>query len=329
MIQRRINRRILSNPRVISWPAHLYGSIPNQRDEGNEVVSRDYISCAKVHCGAKSMLKLDVKDFFDNVHRDLVFRVFRDLLKYPDPVSDVLADLCTFDSHLVQGALTSSYLASLCLHDVESYVVDRLAKKNLVYTRFVDDITVTSKVSNYDFAFARQIIEKMLLDKDLPLNNSKSKVVYGASEPLTVHGLRISFSEPRLPSDEVRRIRAAVKNIEVISAERSYRLTHAYRHDFNKCMGRVNKLARIGHNQHQMLVDRLLKVYPLPSKKDISRCIQIVSRLERDYPMKHGTYWYSRRFYLAHERLNVLKRLYPRMTKILRSRLRTLRPNYY
>ncbi len=329
LLQRRINTRILSNPRVIGWPSHLFGSIPNQRDEKNNIDSRDYIACAKAHCGAKSLLKLDVKDFFDNVSEDLVYGVFHDLLKYSEDVSSVLTDICTYNSHLVQGALTSSYLASLCLHDVEAHVVDRLRKKNLVYTRFVDDITISSRTSNYDFAFARSVVEQMLISKDLPLNSGKSRVFYTSSEPLTVHGLRVSFSEPRLPSDEVRRIRAAVRNVETISSERAYRLTHAYRHDFNRCMGRVNKLARVGHNQHKPLKNRLLAVYPLPSKRDISRSIQIVSRLERDVAEKRATYWYSRRFYIAHERLNILKRTYPRMTKILRARLKKLTPTYF
>jgi RNA-directed DNA polymerase len=328
LIQRRINKRIFSNSRVITWPDFLFGSIPNHKDKCGQEVTKDHIACAASHCGAKSLLKLDVKNFFDNVHGDIVYGVFRDLLKYPDEVSRALTNICTFKSHLVQGALTSSYLASLCLHDVEAYVVDRLSRKGIVYTRFVDDITLSSKISNFDFGFARGVVEQMLTAKDLPLNSGKSRTQYLSSEPLMVHGLRICFNEPRLPADEVRRIRASVKNIEVIANERGYRLTHAYRHDFNRCMGKVNKLARLGHTQHTALVARLVKVYPLPSKRDISRAIQIIMRLERDVSAKASTYWYAKRFYMAHERLNILKRSYPRITLLLRNRLRKLRPNY-
>lgn len=328
LIQRRINKRIFSNTNIVSWPAFLFGSIPNHKNKLGEDVTKDHVACARVHCGAKSLLKLDVKNFFDNIHSELVFGVFKDLLKYPDAVSHALTNICTYNSHLVQGALTSSYLASLCLHDVEFHVVDRLSRKGIKYTRFVDDITLSSTVSNFDFTFARNIVEEMLTKKDLPLNINKSRVFYSSSEPLTVHGLRVCFPEPRLPADEVGRIRASVKNLETIANERAYRLTHAYRHDFNRCMGKVNKLSRVGHPQHGKLVARLQEVYPLPSKRDISRTMQIIMRLERDVIAKRDSYWYARRFHIAHERLNILKRSYPRVTLLLRERLKKLRPSY-
>ncbi|WP_426143197.1 reverse transcriptase family protein [Pseudomonas sp. DWP3-1-2] len=328
LVQRRINSRIFSDPNIISWPDFLYGSIPNHRNSSGQEVSKDHIACAAVHCGAKSLLKLDVQNFFDNIHSSIIFNIFNKLLKLPEPVSSALTNICTYEFHLVQGALTSSYLASLCLYDLEAHVVDRLSRKGIKYTRFVDDITLSTKISNFDFTYARSVVEQMLTAKDLPLNSNKCKAYYSSSEPLMVHGLRICFKEPRLPSDEVRRIRASVKNIEIIAAERAYRLTHAYRHDFNRCMGKVNKLARLGHIQHTKLVARLVAVYPLPSKRDISRALQIVMRLERDVSNKRDTYWYAKRFYMAHERLNILTRCYPRITSILRTRLRKLRPAY-
>lgn len=328
LVQRRINSRIFSNRHILAWPPYLFGSIPKSKDAAGNEITRDYITCAAQHCGAKSLLKLDVKNFFDNVHVDLVYGIFNDLLKFPHIVAASLTNICTLEAHLIQGALTSSFLANLCLHDVEAFVVARLAKKGLTYTRFVDDITISSKIAKYDFSYAQSIVEEMLISKDLPLNSQKTQIYFSSSSPLTVHGLRICFAEPRLPSDEVRRIRASVKNIETIAHERSYRMTHAYRHDYNRCMGKVNKLARLKHNQHQPLLERLRKLPPLPSKKDISRAIQIVSRLERDFGEKRHTYWYSRRFYIAYERLNVLNISYPRMTKILKARLKKLKPTY-
>ena len=107
---------------------------------------KDYISCARLHCSSKSILTIDIKDFFDNVHEVHVKEVFKDFLKYSDDVSSVLADICCMNSHLVQGALTSSYIASLVLFDIEGDLVKKLERKNLVYTRLVDDMNVSSKV---------------------------------------------------------------------------------------------------------------------------------------------------------------------------------------
>jgi RNA-directed DNA polymerase len=303
--------------------------VPNQLDQKNQsIINKDYVSCAAKHCGAKSLLKVDVKDFFDNIHQDLVLDIFENFMKFDREVSELLAEICCFNSHVIQGALTSSYLASLCLYDAEGSVVQRLARKGLVYTRLVDDITVSSKISNYDFDYSLDIIKDMLTSKDLPLNLAKTRTVHVSSEPLTVHGLRVAFSQPRLPSGEVSRIRAAVKNIENLASERGYRTTHAYRHDFNRCMGRVNKLVRVGHDRYNSLLARLKKIFPLPSKKDIDRANAMLDRLIRDFDTRRSTYWYAKRYYKLQERLIVLKRSFPSITKEIRKSLKGLRPDY-
>lgn len=328
-IQRRVNKRIFSRLSIIQWPDHLFGSVPNQPDQKNQrMINKDYVSCAAKHCGAKSLLKVDVKDFFDNIHQDLVLDIFENFMKFDREVSELLAEICCFNSHVIQGALTSSYLASLCLYDVEGLVVQRLSRKGLVYTRLVDDITVSSKVSNYDFSYSLDIIRAMLTSKELPLNLAKTRTIYVSSEPLTVHGLRVAFPQPRLPSGEVARIRTAVKNIENLASERGYRTTHAYRHDFNRCMGRVNKLVRVGHDRYDSLLGRLKKIFPLPSKKDIDRANAMLERLIRDSGTRRSTYWYAKRYYKLQERLIVLKRSFPAITKEIRKSLKGLRPDY-
>lgn len=324
-IQNRINIAFFSNYYVIRWPHFIYGSVPNQKN-GDGYDSKDYVSCAGRHCGAKSLLKVDVSSFFDNIHQDIVFAIFNDFLKYDAEVSSILTDLCCHHSHLVQGGLTSSYIASLCLYDVEGAVVDRLNRKGLTYTRLVDDITVSSKSLNTDFTYALKIISDMLTGKDLPINESKTRVFRTSTEPLTVHGLRVSFDTPRLPADEVGRIRAAVRNVESLAAQPGYRISHDYRHDYNRCMGRVNKLLRVKHTQHKVLLRRLNAVKPLPSRRDVNRAKDMVARLEMDFDSKKHTHWYKSRYHRVMERLIVLNRIYDKTSVQLRSKLRKLRP---
>lgn len=327
-IQRRINTRIFSNPHVIQWPDYLYGSIPSSKNVDDENRSRDYVSCARRHCQAKSLLKLDIKNFFDNIHDDLVNDIFTNVLNYPEHVSGVLTRICTHNSSLVQGALTSSYIAMLSLHRLEGDVVSRLRKKNLVYTRFVDDITISSKASNYDFTYAIRLVEQMLTEKGLQLNSQKTKIQYSSSVPLTVHGLRICFPEPRLPADEVRRIRAAVQNLEIVAHEKNYRQTYPYRKDFNRCMGRVNKLARVRHSQHKKLISRLNHILPLPSKREIDYIKPAVDKLEAIFNARKGSYWYRAFYFRVGDRLSLIKRSYPSLAAILRKRLKEIKPEY-
>ena len=327
-IQRRLVTRLLKRSAVFRWPDHLYGSIPNVSLPSGEVQSKDYVACARCHCSAKSLLKLDIKNFFGNVHHDTVYKVFRDLLGYGERVAKVLTCICTHKGSLPQGGLTSSYLAMLCLHDLEGYVVERLRLKSLVYTRYVDDITISSKVVNYDFGYASKIVENMLLERGLPINLQKTRIERISTSPLMVHGLRVAFDQPRLPADEVGRIRASVRYAELLYAEASFRFTSSYRKTFNRCLGRVNKLKRVGHSQHKALLGRLLQVRPLASQRDLVCAHIAASRLEKEYAMHKDTFGYHRRFYVLQERLNLIQRTYPRIAGRLRLRLKSIRPEF-
>lgn len=327
-VQRKVNERILSAPSIIEWPDFVFGSIPNTKKGEEEEVHKDYVSCAKRHCEAKCLMRVDVKDFFDNIHRDTVFDIFHNFLNYPENVSEILTDICTYQDFLPQGALTSGYLACLCLYDLEPSVVKRLERKGLVYTRYVDDIAVSSKVHDYDFSFAKKVIDKMLLSKDLPVNEDKTHVFRLSSEPLVLHGLRISFKEPRLPAKEVSNIRAAVQSAEKLARVPGYRTTRVYRKYFNQCMGRVNKLGRVGHNKHSSLVKRLKAIHPLANEDDVRRAKSMISKLEHDHPKKCHTYSYHKRFHRAHQRINIIRNNFPNAAIILRERLNAVPSSY-
>lgn len=337
-IQRRINKRLF-NPKtsnqgigggVILWPSYIFGCVPNEYDiDNNSFISKDYISCAKVHCGSKSILKLDISDFFNNVDVSIVQSIFRELLDYSESVVDVLSDICCYEKSLVQGGLTSSYLASLALYDVEPTIVKRLLKKGYRYTRLIDDITISSVRELQNFDFVEDIIVDMLHSKDLPVNREKTVKLYASSTPLMVHGLRVNYKEPRLPSDEVSRIRASVQNIEKLAKERHYRTIHPYRKDFNKCLGRVSKLKRVGHVDHVKLLKRLQKVIPLPSKQDIFRCEKMLNKLEADFKAgKNDSFWFFRRYHLASQRIMVINRTFKKEANELRARLKAINCRY-
>ncbi|HIF9162849.1 TPA: reverse transcriptase family protein [Photobacterium damselae] len=328
-VQRRINNNIFKN--IIKWPSYVFGSLPNTVIDGNkdEIERKDYISCAAQHCGAKSLLKMDIKNFFDNIHIDFVKCMFSGFLNFGDDVSDVLSRLCCKGEFIVQGGLTSSYVASIILWKVEPALVKRLRRKNLVYTRLVDDISVSSKISNFDFSMVIKLVTDALHELDLPVNDKKTKVSYLSTEALTVHNIRVNFKEPRLPSYDVRRIRAAVHNLTILASQPGYRNTHDYRGDFARCMGRVNKLKRVAHEKHSDFLATLHSIQPLPSQKDMKRAREMLARLERDYSTNYKTRGYRVRYFRLHERLNVLsrKKEYLKEAKEIRKKIKSIKPD--
>lgn len=248
-IQRRINHRIFKE--IVIWPEYLYGSVPKQK----EVEPQDYVNCAKNHCGAKSILKLDIQDFFDNISENLVKSIFLNFFKYSNNVASILTKICCVDSKVPQGGLTSSYLASLCLYSMEPKTVLRLHNKKLKYTRFVDDITVSSQKENFDFSAIINVIETALNSLDLPLNKQKIVIQKFSSEPMKVHNLRVDFSTPRYDRQEYKRIKSAIHKLaDQKNNLLNYRTHYFYRTDHNRCVGLVNKLARVNHPSHKKLL---------------------------------------------------------------------------
>lgn len=321
LIQSRINTRIFKA--LIRWPGYLFGSIPNTF-VGGEEVPRDYIACASKHCMSKSLLKVDISNFFDNIHRDHVFSIFSEFLKFPDSVSDYLTDICCYEDFLVQGALTSSYIATLCFWNHEGDVVKRLARKGLTYTRLVDDITVSSSKFDFNFDYAEHHIKMMLIDYDLPVNDSKKIILRDGIDPLHVHGLRVNYPSPRLPSGEVRRIRAAVHNVVKMSKVNNYRTSQSYRLMHDRCVGRVNKLKRVGHNKHSEFICQLMDVIPLPSRRDVREVEDSISYLELISKDKIGSKKNMRKLYLARYRVSIIRRIYKKEADIFDKRLLNL-----
>lgn len=321
--QHRINTRILKP--LVQWPDYLFGSIPNSADPLNPL-SRDYISCAAKHCGAKSILSIDVENFFENVHRDYVFEIFHSFFHYPKDVAECLTNCCCHNDALVQGGLTSSYLATLALWDVEFSFVQSIRRKKLIYTRLVDDITISSTVSRYNFDDAKHQLREMLLKKGLPVNAEKTRIQYSGMAPLSVHGLRVSFSTPRLPADEVRNIRASVHNVVAMSKVNNYRTSSTYRSQFNRSMGRVNKLARVGHNKHKHLLSQLKNVLPLPSRRDIEKARRSLKWLENQPNANHKTRKYKRKYFINLHRIAIINRTFEDKAEKLLERMAIIRP---
>lgn len=321
-IQQLINNRIFKQG--INWPGYLFGSIPKASAKSN----RDYVECASVHCGAKSICKIDVSNFFDNIEQFYVKELFKGFFHFEDNVADVMANLCCYKGSLVQGALTSSYIATLILWDLEGDIVKKLSRKNVRYTRLVDDITLSTEISNFGFDVQLKQVENMLLLKELPVNKDKFEFNYVSMEPLTVHGLRVCFKKPALLKDDIKNIRASVHNLVKLASQPNARTEIWFRARYFRCMGRVNKLARLGHSKHKSYIRKLRMVHPLPSLKDIKYAKIRIDNLKKDFNSKSDTYNYYKRYHLVSDRLKLIGLSYPDVAKQLRCDMDDIKPKF-
>lgn len=316
-IQRRIKSRIFN---LVSYPTYLFGSISDPN------FPRDYISCARRHCKAKTILKIDITSFFDNIDYDHVYKIFHELYFYSDEVSEALADICTREGVVPQGAPTSSFIANLCFFDVEGKIVRSLERQNLTYTRLTDDINVSSSAQDKNLNKAKNQIVSMIVEAGFRINEAKTSIESISTTAFKVHGLRINKDTPQLPRDEIRKIRAAVNNIKNLSSMPNARTSFQYRRLYESISGRVNKLARTNHPRYQKHRTVLKEIKPLPSQKDIKRCLIMLSTLNRDHPNLCSTPLYMKRYHRLRHRLIILQRTYKHEAKKIRTALKTLTP---
>ena len=117
------------------FPPYLTGSLKGRSYKGN----------AELHKDQAVLICEDVKGFFGSVSADRVLDIWWKFFNFPKPVAEVLTLLTVRDGALPQGAIPSSYLANLALWRDEPHLQAKMEAAGIVYSRYVDDIAMSSK----------------------------------------------------------------------------------------------------------------------------------------------------------------------------------------
>lgn len=218
VIQKRIVQRVYNH---ILFPEYLPGSIKA------DAKPRGHISDACLHTGAALLIRMDISNFFPSVGHEVVCDVWKRFFNFPSDVASLFTQLTTYQGFLPQGAPTSPGLGNLVFWDREGKVVRELRELGFFYTRYVDDISISTN-ANVDFYKLAPLFSKvfgMFLSKGLKPNRNKIDI-FTAGQQMIVHNLNVNSKVPTIPRKEQSRIRAAVKECEVKAA--SSRLTTDY-----------------------------------------------------------------------------------------------------
>lgn len=174
-IQRQILNNIL-NHRTISKYAKAYHKNLSLFDN------------ASPHINKKIILKLDIKNFFDNITFLNIYNTCFPIEYFPKSVGMLLTHLCTYNDYLPQGAPTSAYISNLVMKDFDEALGAWCEEQDITYTRYSDDMTFSG-----DFIPSLIIprVKKLLLPLNLELNNQKIHVITH-SRCQTVTGLVVN-----------------------------------------------------------------------------------------------------------------------------------------
>lgn len=164
---------------------------------------------ANMHVNKKLILKLDIKDFFNNISfMDVYNKVFLEEY-FPKQARTVLTYLCTYNEFLPQGAPTSSYISNLIMQDFDEEIGSFCEKNNISYTRYSDDMTFSGDFNVKMVIFK---VKDELKKMGMQLNYDKIHVIY-SNMSQQVTGITVN-EKPQVLKVKRRKIRQEVYYIK-------------------------------------------------------------------------------------------------------------------
>lgn len=128
------------------------------------------------------LITLDIKDFFPNITRKMISRVFI-RLGFNKENAAILTKICTVNDCLPQGSPTSPFLSSLTCAGLDREIYTYCKRRKFLYTRYFDDICVSgSTLKRAHMAEIERIITKhgfVCNDKRKFFDTKEQKIING------------------------------------------------------------------------------------------------------------------------------------------------------
>lgn len=243
---KRVHRQIQVQflQRVV-FPEYLTGSLKG----------RDARRNAALHAGAAIVVTEDIRDFFPNISAKVVNSVWNGFFGFKPEVAELLTLLTTKDDYLPQGAVTSSHLANLAFWDREWQLYEKLRDRGISYSRYVDDVTLSSRnqLNHEQIAYCISEVYGLMASQGFRAKRSKHEIRRG-NGPMLVTKLMIN-RRPTLMPRERQNIRAAVHQLEVLSSVSTDPESLTF--EINRVSGRVGRLTQLHPKEGAALRARL------------------------------------------------------------------------
>ncbi len=142
------------------------------------VKGKDNITNANVHKGNKYFFTTDLKDFFPSINNRVVYQTF---IKnsFSADVSSVLTKLTTYQGNVPQGIPTSTYISNITALSLDYDLVNLCNENEIIFTRFVDDLSFSSKK---DFQQVTQQIIEIIKGHKFRISDRKTLYKIGPTE---------------------------------------------------------------------------------------------------------------------------------------------------
>ena len=249
-IQTWILDNILMAPGVLKDVSHVVTAF---------VPHRDIIDNATPHVGKRTVVCMDLKDFFTSVRWIQVYAVFADL-GYGKDVSGMLAHLCTLDGVLPQGAPTSPMLSNLVMRRIDKMIYEHCQDHDITYTRYADDLTFSSN-RRIEYGQLMGYVKTVMGNAGFSVNEEKTKVFH-RNQSQNVTGIVVN-DHIQVGRNYRKKIRQEMFYLQQYGLEGHYPHTHyPYKPQsyLNHLLGKVNHVLHVnGEDKEMMAYKRILR----------------------------------------------------------------------
>lgn len=314
-IQQRIQRRLYQE---VLFPSYLHGSIKDVDSP------RSHMSAAAVHQNARLLIQMDISNFYPSLSQEVVLDTWKRFFGFPPHVAQILTQLTIYQGYLPQGASTSPGLGNLAFWERESMLVSTLNDNNFTYSRYVDDIAISTKeyVEMRELAPIFSAVFGMFASRGVKPNRNKIEIST-SGHPMTVHNLNVNGTDLTVPKEERIQTNDAVQECEDLAAD--IRLTEEYEQKWRRAVGRVLYMKELHLSEGGRYLARLEKVRPELSNKRLSDIEHSVSECERMAMESEGSMLKSKHRQVQ-KKIAALSQLHPGQMRPYLDRLRAIAP---
>lgn len=129
----------------------LLNKIPISKSAFGWVLSKSRGDCVLGHVNKKIVYAADISDFFPSIHYKKIYWIYNKKLGFSPDVSRILTKLTTYRGYLPQGAPTSPMITNIILKPFDDELFSYWKKRKAYYSRFGDDIIVSSNKEIVNF----------------------------------------------------------------------------------------------------------------------------------------------------------------------------------
>ena len=204
----------------------VYGFVP-----GKNIVDN-----ARVHKKKNWVLNIDIENFFPSINFGRVRGMFMGKpYNLPSSVATILAQICCFKNELPQGAPTSPIVSNMICAKMDSELQDLAWNCRCFYTRYADDITLSTTLPEFPIQIAKiyslldleigKELQEIINHNGFIINSNKTRA-FSRQQRQEVTGLTVNKS-PNVRREYIAQVRA------MLHAWEKYRLQAVEIEHFN------------------------------------------------------------------------------------------------